>query len=134
MIMPTARRVLDVDSIWGAILLLDFATEAWRVDLTRGMKSPWKCDPQEAQRRAAILPVARPMSDRMQYPQPRVQCDQCRAIPICGRCVECRDRPLFGGAGIRKRSCLLRRCDRHCSPKAGSVIRVCHDASRGAHV
>ena len=128
MIMPTARR--DVDSISEAILLLDFATEAWRVDLT-GMNSPWKCDPQEAQRRAAILLVARPMSDRMQYPQPRVvKCDQCRAIPMCGRCVECRDRPLFGGAGIRKRSCLLRRCDRHCRPKAGSVIRVHHDASR----
>jgi len=36
-------------------------------------------------------------------------CPACRA-PDCGVCKECRDKPKFGGAGIRKKPCIGRIC------------------------
>ena len=33
-------------------------------------------------------------------------------MPGAGRCINCSDKPKFGGAGIRKQSCIFRRCER----------------------
>ena len=33
-------------------------------------------------------------------------------MPSAGRCINCNDKPKFGGAGIRKQSCIFRRCER----------------------
>lgn len=36
-------------------------------------------------------------------------CAGCKA-PDCGKCVNCLDKPRFGGAGVRKKSCVRRVC------------------------
>lgn len=38
-------------------------------------------------------------------------CSGCQAKP-CGQCVYCQDSPQFGGPGVKKQSCLERRCHR----------------------
>ena len=41
-----------------------------------------------------------------------VACGNCDACgrDDCGRCLNCLDKPKFGGQGIRKQSCLERKC------------------------
>ena len=36
-------------------------------------------------------------------------CEGCRRAD-CGRCPNCRDKPKFGGAGVKKQACQHRRC------------------------
>ena len=38
-------------------------------------------------------------------------CTQCTAED-CGECINCRDKMRFGGLGVRKQSCVMRRCVR----------------------
>jgi hypothetical protein len=37
------------------------------------------------------------------------KCDEC-LVGDCGYCASCRDKPKFGGRGLRKQACLTRRC------------------------
>ncbi|KAL1523463.1 hypothetical protein AB1Y20_018402 [Prymnesium parvum] len=48
-----------------------------------------------------------------------VSCGLCSACTRddCGRCINCVDKPKFGGQGVRKQSCLHKRCVR---PKGGN--------------
>ena len=52
-------------------------------------------------------------------------CGSCSACgrEDCGRCINCMDKPKFGGQGVRKQSCMLKRCmqpkgDDDCRPHA----------------
>ena len=42
----------------------------------------------------------------------RVRCGSCDGCiqSDCGRCANCADKPRFGGLGVRKQSCILKRC------------------------
>ena len=42
----------------------------------------------------------------------QVRCNVCHGCnrPDCGECINCVDKPRFGGLGVRKRSCILKLC------------------------
>ena len=48
------------------------------------------------------------------------QCAGCLATD-CGRCVACRDKPKFGGSGIRKQACLRKQCTQPTRPLDGGA-------------
>ena len=50
------------------------------------------------------------------------QCDGCLKQNDCGRCINCKDKPKFGGNGVRKQKCLKRCCKRPYSAKAVESI------------
>ncbi len=47
------------------------------------------------------------------------RCDECRKGD-CGTCYNCQDKPRFGGQGIRKQACKMRKC-----LSAGRVVQTC---------
>lgn len=47
------------------------------------------------------------------------RCDECRKGD-CGMCYNCRDKPRFGGQGVRKQACKMRKC-----LSAGKVVQTC---------
>jgi len=58
-------------------------------------------------------------------------CGSCEACTRsdCGRCINCVDKPKFGGQGIRKQSCTYRRCMR---PKGVDEIESMHERAAAA--
>ena len=38
------------------------------------------------------------------------QCQGCRVVSDCGKCINCLDKPKFGGQSTRKQKCMIRRC------------------------
>ena len=46
----------------------------------------------------------------------KVRCGECTSClrRDCGVCANCRDKPRFGGNGVRKRACMERRCAHAC--------------------
>ncbi|KAF6723488.1 Histone-lysine N-methyltransferase 2B [Oryzias melastigma] len=39
-------------------------------------------------------------------------CQGCQVLEDCGRCVNCLDKPKFGGPNTKRQCCIYRRCDR----------------------
>lgn len=42
-----------------------------------------------------------------------MQCNRCDTclLPNCGICINCKDKEMFGGLGIRKKRCIARICE-----------------------
>ena len=61
----------------------------------------------------SVLASAKPPGKRVPVKVDRVLrcggCEGCRRGD-CGRCPNCRDKPKFGGAGVKKQACQHRRC------------------------
>lgn len=77
--------------------------------------------------RAANLLVQ--MSRRRKKRRPPCNCATCRQD--CGVCLNCRDKPRFGGAGVRKQACLLRSC--RFTSRAPMYLRVCAPSEDPTH-
>ena len=45
------------------------------------------------------------------------QCQGCRVVSDCGKCINCLDKPKFGGHSTRKQKCINRRCRAKQNPK-----------------
>lgn len=58
-------------------------------------------------------------------------CTACRASD-CGRCKNCRDKPRFGGPGIKKKACLARICLREVDDGASDEETVALEAPASA--
>ena len=43
-------------------------------------------------------------------------CKGCRILTDCAKCTMCRDKPKFGGPGVKKQKCERRRCEHHLRP------------------
>lgn len=78
----------------------------------------------------ALVEVATPQSNDDWFSAKKrkrtVACGQCDACcrDDCGTCLNCLDKPKFGGSGIRKQSCLERKCRQPmAAPTPGSGLR-----------
>lgn len=49
----------------------------------------------------------------------RAPCRRCAWLPCAGECINCMDKSKFGGQGVRKQSCINRRCIRMNSSSGG---------------
>ena len=52
------------------------------------------------------------------------QCDACLRDD-CGKCINCLDKPKYGGPGCRKQSCMFKRCNSpRAAPQAGEAAEA----------
>ncbi|KAM4550681.1 histone-lysine N-methyltransferase 2B [Fundulus diaphanus] len=61
------------------------------------------------------------------------RCGVCKGCSIeddCGECVNCLDKPKFGGRNVKKQCCIYRKCDRIMKAKSGRAVRPLKILSR----
>lgn len=82
---------------------------------SKNAKSMWVCTPTEQQRRLGVL-MGCPIRKRRiasfifsSKNRRQTKCP-CTTIDECGECIECQDKPKWGGLGIRKKKCVRRTC------------------------